>query len=42
MEDVHATIEKLLNNKEISSYRIKKDNRVSYGTICELRKEKDN
>jgi hypothetical protein len=39
-EDVYAIIEKLLNNKDISNYRIKLYTGVSYGAISELRNGK--
>lgn len=39
-EDVYITIEKLLNDKSISNYKIKQDTGVSYGAISELRNGK--
>ncbi|WP_409327687.1 hypothetical protein [Staphylococcus pseudoxylosus] len=39
-DDVYTTIEKLLNSKEISNYKIKQDTGVSYGAISELRNGK--
>lgn len=39
-DDVYTTIEKLLNSKKISNYRIKQDTGVSYGAISELRNGK--
>lgn len=39
-EDVYTTIEKLLNDKNISNYKIKQDTGVSYGAISELRNGK--
>lgn len=34
---IYIVIEKLLNNKEISNYKIKRDTGISYGGISELR-----
>ncbi|MGX0910000.1 DNA-binding Xre family transcriptional regulator [Staphylococcus caprae] len=37
---IYIVIEKLLNNKEISNYKIKRDTDISYGGISELRNGK--
>lgn len=37
---IYTVIEKLLNNNEISNYKIKKDTGISYGGISELRNGK--
>ncbi|PIH08926.1 hypothetical protein CTJ08_13830 [Staphylococcus epidermidis] len=37
---IYTVIEKLLNNNEISNYKIKKDTGISYGCISELRNGK--
>lgn len=37
---IYIVIEKLLNNKEISNYKIKRDTGISYGGISELRNGK--
>lgn len=39
-KEIYNTIEKLLNDKSISNYRINQDTGVSYGGISELRREK--
>ena len=39
-KEIYNTIEKLLNDKSISNYRINQDTDVSYGGISELRREK--
>ncbi|MDU0996620.1 MAG: hypothetical protein E7A66_09380 [Staphylococcus lugdunensis] len=36
--ELFQTIEKLINNKNISGYHIKKDAGVSYGNIDEIRR----
>ncbi|BBN40324.1 hypothetical protein KUH180129_0759 [Staphylococcus aureus] len=37
-KEIYNTIEKLLNDKSISNYRINQDTGVSYGGISELRR----
>lgn len=39
-KEIYNTIEKLLNDKSISNYRINQDTGVSYGGISELRSGK--
>ncbi|HDG2199536.1 TPA: hypothetical protein PFG63_000378, partial [Staphylococcus aureus] len=39
-KEIYNTIEKLLNDKSISNYRINQDTDVSYGGISELRSGK--
>lgn len=39
-KEIYNTIEKLLNDKTISNYRINQDTGVSYGGISELRSGK--
>lgn len=39
-KEIYNTIEKLLNDKSISNYRINQDTGVSYGDISELRSGK--
>ncbi|WP_050439589.1 helix-turn-helix domain-containing protein [Staphylococcus aureus] len=39
-QEIYNTIEKLLNDKSISNYRINQDTGVSYGGISELRSGK--
>ncbi|HCY9803270.1 TPA: hypothetical protein O2F63_000975 [Staphylococcus aureus] len=39
-KEIYSTIEKLLNDKSISNYRINQDTGVSYGGISELRSAK--
>lgn len=36
--ELFQTIEKLINNKNISGYQIKKDTGVSYGNINDIRR----
>ena len=36
---IYTVIEKLLNNNEISNYKIKKDTGISYGGISEIKNE---
>lgn len=40
LSEIKNTIQKLLNDKSISNYRIQKDTGVSYGNISELRNKK--
>ena len=42
LSEIKNTIQKLLDDKSISNYRIQKDTGVSYGNISELRNKKDN
>ncbi|EGQ1664528.1 hypothetical protein [Staphylococcus pseudintermedius] len=37
-KDLYKTIEKLINNRSISSYQINKDTGVSYGNINAMRR----
>ncbi|MDE9798380.1 hypothetical protein [Staphylococcus delphini] len=37
-KDLHETIEKLINNRSISSYQVNKDTGVSYGNINAMRR----
>ncbi|HGO1460022.1 helix-turn-helix domain-containing protein [Staphylococcus aureus] len=39
-KEIYNTIEKLLNDKSISNYRINQDTGISYGGISELRSGK--
>ncbi|HFG8823553.1 helix-turn-helix domain-containing protein [Staphylococcus argenteus] len=39
-KEIYNTIEKLLNDKSISNYRINQDTGVSYGGISDLRSGK--
>lgn len=38
-DHIYTVIEKLLNNNEISNYKIKKDTGISYGSISEIKNE---
>ncbi|HDM5317071.1 TPA: helix-turn-helix domain-containing protein, partial [Staphylococcus aureus] len=40
LSEIKNTIQKLLDDKSISNYRIQKDTGVSYGNISELRNKK--
>ncbi|PCF46156.1 helix-turn-helix domain-containing protein [Staphylococcus delphini] len=37
-KDLYKTIEKLINNRNISSYQVNKDTGVSYGNINAMRR----